>query len=138
MNQGKYIWHVTTTSGHARKSYLSEVDPAVIPLLQNPLKQGSSIELPGGCWWRVVSESGNCVEFEVVNAIGKILVRIGVANHSRCGAALWRRLGAEGAVPGEPWCAVQLLDGLDQNASRWLGDFERCLAWAWLLTKEEK
>lgn len=41
---------------------------------------------------------------------------------------------AEVECPGEPWCAVRLEPGiaLYPETAHWLGDFERCLAWAWL------
>jgi hypothetical protein len=37
-------------------------------------------------------------------------------------------------VPAGPWCAVRFELGLamHQQAADWLGDFERCIAWAWL------
>ena len=37
--------------------------------------------------------------------------------------------------PAEPWCAVLIhltLALADPSASAWLGDFERCVAWAWV------
>ena len=43
-------------------------------------------------------------------------------------------LGKALQAPGTPWCAVALHPGfLEQHgASAWIGDFERCIAWAWL------
>ena len=69
-----------------------------------------------------------------------VMASIGVAAHSRCGATIWRALHTWGKVPvvtdpdrcpPEPWVAVAL-DTLDptEPALEWLGDFERCLAWA--------
>ena len=31
-----------------------------------------------------------------------------------------------------PWCAVVMMPFVSPMETRWLGDFERCLAWAWL------
>ncbi|MDQ3562852.1 MAG: hypothetical protein M3436_01505 [Pseudomonadota bacterium] len=72
----------------------------------------------------------------------------GVAAHSRCGAALWRELHRWGKTPvvtdpercpPEPWVAVALDAGITQHmdATEWLGDFERCLAWAFRLSRDE-
>lgn len=71
------------------------------------------------------------------------LATIGVATHSRCGSHLWRELhdmpGWPAATdraecPPEPWCGVQLeyAIALQSDTAAWLGDFERCLAWAWV------
>ena len=70
------------------------------------------------------------------------LASIGVAKRSRHGAALWPLLTSDvmpAIKPGlrkptEPWCAVVLWPtlALHPSASRWLGDFERCVAWAWV------
>lgn len=68
------------------------------------------------------------------------LVTLGIAQRSRHGADLWALMVddfpvAEGAQrPSEPWCAVALHDGLaaHREAAMWLGDLERCIAWAWI------
>ena len=78
--------------------------------------------------------------------MGRPLVMIAVAGHSRCGAAVWGNLSAMAAhlglptqasrvQPPAPWCAALLLPGIadDPQAAEWLGDFERCLAWSWVL-----
>lgn len=73
------------------------------------------------------------------------IAEVGIAAHSRCGATLWRNLHAmaaqQGATvatdathcPPEPWVAALLHAGASIyiDAMSWLGDFERCLAWAW-------
>lgn len=70
------------------------------------------------------------------------LVSIGVANRSRHGTVLWPLM--TGPVmpkakpglqrPGEPWCAVAIWPtlALYPAATQWLGDLERCIAWAWI------
>lgn len=68
------------------------------------------------------------------------LVTVGVAQRSRHGQPLWESLvnafgcADETEKPAEPWCAVALHPGLSAypDASDWLGDFERCIAWAWI------
>lgn len=79
------------------------------------------------------------------------LTEIGIASHSRCGAVLWRSLhDAAGRIgipvrtdsdtcPPEPWVAALLYHGaaIYTDAMHWLGDFERCLAWAWVGIKHD-
>ena len=72
------------------------------------------------------------------------LCTIGVAESARSGTTLWRALHAGRAdlattrdqVPAAPWCAARLEPAISyqlfHSAAHWLGDFERCLAWAWL------
>lgn len=72
------------------------------------------------------------------------LVTLGVAPTSLAGAELWRQMVPGGgeeqvprpAAPAVPWCAVKIYDtaALWPEAMSWLGDFERCLAWAWVQT----
>ena len=71
------------------------------------------------------------------------LVTLGVAPTSLASAELWRQMvpgGGEEQVPrppapAVPWLAVKLYPTatLWPEAMSWLGDFERCIAWAWLL-----
>ena len=71
------------------------------------------------------------------------IATIGVALHSRCGATLWRDLHRyaslpaatqAGRCPPEPWVAAAIDRGAlamgHLPAMEWMGDFERCLAWA--------
>lgn len=65
------------------------------------------------------------------------LVQIGVAPDSLAGADLWRTwLGRDrdDRTPSAPWCCARLMPALAlyRAAAHWLGDFERCVAWAWI------
>src|SRR5690606_32854111 len=71
------------------------------------------------------------------------LVTFGVAEHSRGGAKLWRMLhqAREPEVqtspdncPPEPWVAARMEVGIAllPEHAEWIGDFERCVGWAWL------
>jgi hypothetical protein len=70
------------------------------------------------------------------------LVTIAVAAKSKVSARLWSELQrpipgsspAAGDPPRAPWVAARLYPtlALDPDAAVWLGDFERCLAWAWI------
>lgn len=70
------------------------------------------------------------------------LVTFAVARRERNAAKLWSALilAAQGplappAMPSTPWCGVVLHQGVRffPDATNWLGDFERCVAWAWIL-----
>ena len=135
----RYIWHETIQTEHTRRSFLSEVAPDVLAKVRSMLEANQFV-LPGGAECRVVWRVQHCLEVEVYTTLGNRLVRIGIAIVAGCGDALWERLGgAVGAQPSEPWCAASLdARGLetDPEAYLWLGDFERCLAWAWLMSTE--
>jgi len=68
------------------------------------------------------------------------LVTFAVARDRENGDDLWQRLaGRFGRAPGlqkppEPWCGsvAHPALALDGEAMGWIGDFERCVAWAWL------
>ena len=73
----------------------------------------------------------------------EILISMGIAGRARCGAEIWRTLHQVAALPcvtspdhqpRAPWCGIVLEPALSRHpkAAKWLGDFERCLAWAWL------
>ncbi|HVW10884.1 MAG TPA: hypothetical protein VHC90_19995 [Bryobacteraceae bacterium] len=134
-SDNRYIWHETIQTQHTRRSFLSEVAPDVLETVREWLKS-EAFDLPMGYRCVIVYRSEHCLEAEVYTGNGQRLVRIGVAAHARCGTPLWRRLqGAPGAKPAEPWCGIWLdYPGLiaDPAAQQWLGDFERCLAWAFL------
>ena len=65
---------------------------------------------------------------------------MGIAQRSREAAQLWDYLiNAFGAhpsakMPSVPWCATSPHEPLAvlRDALDWLGDFERCVAWAWI------
>jgi hypothetical protein len=130
-----YIWHETINTRHTRRSFRSEVEPDVLEMVAGWLAS-DLIKLPGGYSCIVMYRSGHCLQAEVHTPGGVRLVVIGVASHARCGQSLWLRLeGLPGAKPAEPWCAAWLDSAgqaADPTAYHWLGDFERCLAWAFL------
>ena len=145
-----HIRHVTLTTGHARDSLAGEVSPSALARAQAIIVGFASGEvseptpvMPG---YSVTGRaSGRCL-VATVYADGppsELVATIGVATHSRCGASLWRNLHQWGRTPvvtdptrcpPEPWVAVALDEGAapHEDAMHWLGDFERCLAWAWV------
>lgn len=70
------------------------------------------------------------------------IVTLGVAPTSIAGADLWPRIVPGGgeeqlprpSAPPVPWCVAKLQPTalLWSEAVSWLGDFERCIAWAWV------
>ena len=143
-----YIHHVTLQTGHVRQSWRHEIDhglhEAIGEILADALRGDRQIQGdPAGCVIRATASS-KCLLASVHSpeeAGSRLpLVTIGVAAHSRCGASIWRLLTEvparidAGPCPREPWCAARLETGLAvyPGAAHWLGDMERCLAWAWL------
>ena len=154
-----HIHYLTITTGHSRRSHRHEIAPQVLADLRGmlaaalpPGAQTGRIDLtmiePAGYWLRL-TRYGRCLLVSVMRDDAP-LCTFGVATHSRCGAVLWRRLvdGAEltpdarhpdpGRAPQEPWCAARLEPGIGHmlGAAHWLGDLERCIAWAWIDTIE--
>ena len=142
-----YLNHVTLSTGHNRRSPRSEVGPHVIawlrPWVDKLLSAGAILPLPEPSLARYSAsahtEQGGLVM--TVYAGADALVTMAVAERSRQSAQLWAYMQAQHgpvaagiATPDAPWLAVALRLGLGQHmdANRWLGDFERCIAWAWI------
>lgn len=155
-----YLAQLTLTTGHLRRSYRHEVGDEALallaPWLANALSTGAreplqvaslahfaaSATVEDGALictvWGPPSSQQSAAAVHPAAAIP--LVTFGVAQRSRHAAALWPLLVAlDGAADGlqrppSPWCAVSLQLGLllHPTASEWLGEFERCVAWAWI------
>lgn len=151
----KFIRHITLTTGHARDSFPGEVSPEAIAACRQIIDQiiGGTISepasIPGTGCHITGRASSKCLLATVwYRGEQRPLCTIAVAAHSRCGAKLWRDLHTWGETsvvtdpdrcPPEPWVAAALYSGIESHmeAAHWLGDFERCLAWAWLAKIEE-
>src|SRR5690606_41540555 len=116
------------------RQQLSSVDPSAhVPILR------ATHVLTG------YARTGRCLTVTI--AADEPVVTMAVGVHSKCGARFWREIHQyadewelpyvtdRDRPPPEPWCAALL----DSAAARQpaeglmaLGDFERCLAWAWL------
>lgn len=148
MTRPRYIRHLTLDTGDQRDSYRGEVSDEVLAVLRPLLERvaaGERVPVPGeirptctmtGAVGRsrslLLTVSGPPVHDEHVP-----LVTIGVAPDSLASATLWREwLNRErdDRTPMAPWCAVRLWPtlALYPEAAHWLGDLERCIAWAWL------
>jgi hypothetical protein len=135
MSAPEYLLHITLDTGHARRSLRSEIDPGVLASVRAMLL-ADRFDMPFGHTCVVVSRSPGCIELEVLAADDRPLLRIGVARADECGA-LWQRLGGGSMLtPPGPWCAARLhMRAVAEHleSAVWLGDFERCVAWAFVL-----
>lgn len=147
----QYLHHVTLTTGDTRRSYRHEVSEQAVTVCRALLETISAgemsepVKIPGvGDYYLSGRVSGKCMVATVTSgAPSLVIATIGVAAHSRCGATLWRELHKWGempvvtdpaACPPEPWIAAALDAGITEHmeAAHWLGDFERCLGWAFI------
>lgn len=134
--------HLTLTTGHMRESPRSEVSDATIAAL-TPLLATGQHALPGvvGYGLRVTIERGALVA-TVLHAArvhdhryAIPMATVGAAADSEALEALRQLYGdAMAQVTSAPACVVELHDtlALYPHAAEWLGDLERCLAWAWV------
>lgn len=162
MAESPYIAHITLATGHLRRSPRAEVSDdtiaVLVPWLASAMASGAPpAPLPGkafagfsakalvGHGALVCTVYGPASRFPHLSGLaeaqdGAPLVTFGVAQRSRHSKALWAALVAVSDVPPKcempeaPWCGVVLHQPLPAfpDASEWLGDFERCVAWAWI------
>lgn len=152
-----YLHHVTLTTGHSRRSYRSECNDRLLaqlaPIVAECERDGVA-ELPsptGLMHLTRIADSDRPSRHVAIWAIsepqGPALVTIAMAMTDRAGAGVWRGLHAghgeptalasdPTTAPPAPWLAVILhVPAMIPNphpAIEWLGDAERCIAWAWI------
>lgn len=153
-----YINHVTLTTSHVLRSTRAGVADETLallsPWLQRLVAVGTPLALPVPELSHYAADArieGDGLIVTVYGPAGPFrsgraapadipLITLAVAQRSRHGADLWGLMvSIFGAAPGlrrptEPWCAVALHPSLaaHREATQWLGDFERCVAWAWI------
>ena len=141
-----YINHLTISTGHSRRSPRAEVGDDtltwLVPWLRKAVALGTPQPLPVAALARyslLAQVEDGALLATLYAGPDAPLVTIGVAQRSRQAATLWNKMitafGAPGLErPAEPWCAVALHAALldHPGAGEWLGDFERCIAWAWI------
>lgn len=136
-----WLHHITTSTGHTRRSPRSEVSDDVVRMLREMLDRairGERVDLPieGTC----MSAAAEGDALLVTAWRGRApLVTVGVARSDTDALRLWGLLRRDGDAapdrpPPAPWCAAVLEPGLllHPGDAAWLGDYERCLAWAWV------
>lgn len=143
------LHHLTLTTGDDRVSPRSEVGAdtlnALRPWLARACESDVEVPLPAGLerYTAIAIPHGSGLVMTVYGPTPDRptpLVTFAVAQDAGGGDELWAKLaGRFGAAPGlqkppEPWCGVVVHPALvlDGAASEWLGDFERCVAWAWI------
>lgn len=154
-----YINHLTLNTGHLARTSRADVSDSALailsPWLRAAISSGPPAPLPVAelCHYsaQTLVENGALV-VTVTGPAGPHkpgqphpgatmpLVTIGVAQRSRQAAPLWSMLttafGNPRSVrmPADPWVVVALHPTLAKypDAAHWLGDFERCVAWAWI------
>ncbi|OYQ37496.1 hypothetical protein CHU95_01125 [Niveispirillum lacus] len=155
----KSLEHITITTGHSRTSSRNEVDPEFFPILSKLIRDavsGKMPKIPGdfGKYHLSATVEGNAViatVWSLKEGRRSPVVTFGVATDAESGAPLWRALHNNhhfpiasatdpDVIPEAPWCAVRFEIGLVENldATTWLGDFERCVAWAWVRSKDPR
>ncbi len=145
-----YLDHITLTTGHRVRQDRARVSDAVTavmaPWLQDASTRGAPVLIPGldGYKAKVLSHDGALIVtvYGPDPDIGRAhaLCTFGVAVRSRHAQALWDMLMQQPGVrpdlqqPGAPWLASVPYAALitDLDAARWMGDFERTCAWAWV------
>jgi len=146
----QYITHLTLTTGHVARQQRADVSDemlaVLVPWLRHALTSAAPQPVPQteGYQARAVAQGGSLVVtvYAPTPDVGPALplLTFGVAARSRHAPMLWELLTRQPCVqeglrqPPAPWCGVVLYPALAGHltATEWLGDFERCVAWAWV------
>lgn len=144
-----YIRHITLQTAHSRNIEKSEISAESIEFctdlitscLLNPNEKVSIKNFDG--YYFSAGNTGGKSLFGTVWYGELPLVTFVVAKKSRNAAKVWQELHRNVTleaktdvkdVPSVPFIAVsvQVTANLVPDAMSWLGDFERCIAWAWM------
>ncbi len=125
------LYHVTIDTGDVRESPRAEVSAVALNVCKNFIAEALDAQAPepvdGFRFYAtkhkdvlacaVEGDRGNVVKYWCARA---------PAPHR------WRAISKDNEPPA-PWCAVQIGTAaiLHPDALSWVGDFERCIAWAW-------
>lgn len=148
MAVARYIRHLTIDTGDQRDSYRDEVADSVVEMLRPLIDRavaGERVQVPGDvdpdCTMTAARGRDRALVVTVWGppqmGLDVPMVTIGVAPSSLASAAIWLAwfgISPPTPAPPSPWCAARLLPGLTiyPQAAGWLGDLERCIAWAWI------
>jgi hypothetical protein len=140
--------HYTLNTGHTRESPRSEVRDEVLRILR-PLLGAGKHDLPIEGYQLVLDTLGGGALATVYRGADVPVVTIGIAPDAAAAEVLWPHLESLylriAELPGlrsadfpvarrpaqTPWVAAVVIGPMPREAY-WLGDFERCLAWAWI------
>ena len=138
--------HYTLNTGHSRQSPRSEVADHVIEICRPLLMPGEYVMPNDPHYTLAVPRMCHGWAGTVRRGTDRPIVTFGCADTIEAAAEIWPELealylrltdkrpfaGADFAAPSQPalpWCAAMTI--LPDPAMDWLGDFERCMAWAW-------
>ena len=146
----QYIYHVTTTTGHGRKSPRSEISPGTIEMLLPWIDDMLNGHLRGIFDTQYTCRAGvnnsKMCEFIISKTDNYFkhidIIKFVVCRHSRKKSQAWGLIEGRGEPPEVPFCAVQLIKANIKNEDlqhlALFADFERCIAWAWISYTEDK
>ncbi len=135
----KYLSHITINTEHIEKSPRSAVSDEAITFCRELISnsQDKCIVIPHFEDFKITSTvEENSLICSVFEEDGELfpLVTFGVSKIDN--EVFWKKLckDANKIIPQQsaPWCAVIIHPTLSLKSSSWLGDFERCMAWAWI------
>jgi hypothetical protein len=131
-----YLWHVTLTTGHSRRSPRSEVAGGIVEMIR-PLLSGCH-SVPG-CpdlkLRRVPDDLSPGPPVWQIDKHDHPVVTFGLAVSEADLNVLTDALGVPAAPVEYPWLGVVIHSGVvgcTHSELLMLGDLERCLAWSWL------
>lgn len=149
----KDMEHITLNTGHSVPSQKSEVADEIIALVQRELLPRAEFAIPGvGAGWCVKLSRRDTASVFSIYYFGTPVVTCGLAIDAQASDLVWPELkhlhslarGCLTKIPSDwriesrqprsvPWLGVVLLPTVTivpPEDMDWLGDFERCLAWA--------
>ena len=150
--RARYFNHVTLNTGHSRRSYRHEVGDQAIealgPILRDLLSGGRPTipHVPTPCTLTGLQHR-QCFLVTVFGpphgADEVPILTLGVGLEPHCAQEIWTELHkhpitplttSAAEPPKTPWLAAKVEVGGAQylETMDWLGDFGRCLAWAWI------
>ncbi len=142
--------HYTLNTGHSRSSPRSEVRDDVIPIMAPLLEPGEHPVPWFGPDIRLVVPGGADAWLGTVYEWNVPLVTIGIAATAQQANEIWPALeslylqltdrppfaGIDWRAPRQPerlpWVAAVIVGPMPAHVASMIGDFERCLAWAWV------
>lgn len=150
--------HVTANTGHVRRSPRSEVDPAVFrtvgPLLTHTDGRHQALPAPLSAWrLSATSQDDALIATLWVRHSGSDVpaLTFAVAGDAAAAGLAWSALADHAAQmrvenraerPATPWVVTVLLptlgtlpEAMVRDGMAWAADFQRCVAWAWLLRR---
>lgn len=127
----RYIWHYTVSTGHGRRSARSEASDAAVTICKLQIAEALRDQTPYvQPDYRLKASAAGGALLATLMAGDRSVVTAAVCRKSRDSARLWAMIGQNGAPPAPPWLAAII--HTDDPAILWAGDWERCVAWAWI------